>query len=79
MAPRTCVTLSMIEDADLDEKRIIPITPPIAAPIFTSTPKITLSPSPAPPTLPMLNAKPPRATKKAITYPRPGSTLFAMS
>ena len=36
----------MIEDADFDEKSIIPITPPIAAPIFTSTPKITLSPSP---------------------------------
>ena len=66
MLPRYFVILSIPDLASLDRKIRMPMAPPIIVPALTGSPNITFSPVAAPPTFPILNTRPPRATRNAI-------------
>ena len=71
--------LSIIRFASFDRKMPMAAMPTTTQPAFSGTPSSALSPREAPPTLPILKARPPSATRNAIKNPRPGSTLLAIS
>ena len=79
MLPKYLVSLSMKFFASLDKKIRIPMTPATTVPTFSGKPNTMLKPVAAPPTLPILNTRPPRDTRNAMKYPSPGTTLFAIS
>ena len=51
----------------------------IAAPHFTSSPKMAFNPSPAPAMLPILKASPPIAINIEMKVPKPPTTSLAIS
>ncbi|MNT06465.1 hypothetical protein D3C86_756820 [compost metagenome] len=63
----------------LFRKTAMAINAEIQAPVMTFTPKRASNPSPAPATLPILNARPPRIISSEINPPNPGNSLFAIS
>ena len=77
--PRIFVRLSIAFNAFFDKNTMIAIAPAIKYPTVVGIPRSVLKPKAPPPTLPILNTRPPATTKNAITYPSPGSTLFATS
>ena len=78
-AARTVATLSMMVLAFLFTKMMMPRQPAMTAPIFSFNPNMALKPRATPPTLPTLKARPPMATRMAMTTPNPGSSLLATS
>ena len=79
IAPRTFVSVSMAPFAFLERNTRIASTPASTYPTLVGIPRRVLKPSAPPPTLPILNTRPPKTTIKATRYPSPGSTLFATS
>ena len=79
MPPRIWATLPTMSFAFLERKMQIASTPPMMTPAFSGMPIMALKPSDTPPTLPILNARPPSTTSTTRRYPRPGRTLLAIS
>jgi hypothetical protein len=64
-APSTTTIRSRATPARLLRKIAMASTAEMAPPIFASTPSMALTPRPVPPTLPMLNTRPPTTTSAA--------------
>ena len=79
MPPTIWANLSIKAPALLFRKMNTAMTVLIRAPVTGDTPSSTLRPRPAPPTLPMLKARPPATTRADTKYPRPGSRALAIS
>lgn len=79
MPPRIWATLPTMSFAFLERKMQMASTPPMMTPAFSGMPIMALKPSDTPPTLPILNARPPSTTSTTRRYPRPGRTLLAIS
>ena len=79
MMPRTLVNISIALPASLLKKSTMAQSALMTAAGANGIPQMTLRPIAAPPTFPMLNTRPPIATRIAMKYPSPGNTSLATS
>ena len=77
--PSTFVSVSIAFAAFFNKNIVIATPPEIKYPAILGIPSNVLNPNALPPTFPILNTSPPKATRNATKYPSPGKSLFAIS